>query len=270
MEKTQFRNYETGHLLPAVRENYRKMRQNQTVAYVRRMQAKYLTFDHPMTIRQALEGLNDFVDLSDPDMDLPNVQHLLQAAEGARRAGKPDWFQLVALIHDLGKVMYLWGCDEDGTSLKEQWGLVGDIFLVGCQLPQGVVFPEFNELNPDMENPDYFTPLGMYEANCGIDNCLKAWGHDEYLFQVLSHHPENRIPEAGMIMVRYHSFYPWHSHGAYSLLDDDRDEQYKEWVREFNLFDLYTKAPVTYNLDQLMEYYQPIIEKYLGKAPVYF
>jgi inositol oxygenase len=30
------------------------------------------------------------------------------------------------LIHDLGKLMYLHGSDEDGTSAGAQWGMVGD------------------------------------------------------------------------------------------------------------------------------------------------
>ena len=24
----------------------------------------------------------------------------------------------------------------------------------------------------------------MYEKNCGLDNVLMSWGHDEYLYQV--------------------------------------------------------------------------------------
>lgn len=53
-------------------------------------------------------------DASDPDLDLPNKLHLLQTAEGIRRAGHPDWFVLVGLLHDMGKIMFLWGTGEDG------------------------------------------------------------------------------------------------------------------------------------------------------------
>ncbi len=167
----------------AVREHYRKMRSRQTLEYVLRMKKKYLTYDKPMHVWDAMEKLNALIDVSDPDLTLPNVQHLIQAAEGAREAGEPDWMQLVALIHDMGKVMYLWGADEDGTSQNEQWGLVGDVFVVGCKLPDTCVYPDFNALNPDMNDPRYNTELGIYEAGCGLDNLHLAWGHDEYLYQ---------------------------------------------------------------------------------------
>lgn len=29
-------------------------------------------------------------------------------------AGEPDYVQVVALIHDIGKIMFLWGAEEDG------------------------------------------------------------------------------------------------------------------------------------------------------------
>ena len=266
----KFRDYDSDAVLPAVRENYRKMRSRQTVDYARRMREKYLTFERPLTVWQAVEALDDFVDLSDPDMDLPNAQHLLQTAEGIRAADKPDWMQLVGLIHDLGKVMYRWGCDEDGTSLAEQWGMVGDIFLVGCALPDTAVYPEFNALNPDMQDPRYNSELGIYQAGCGLDACITAWGHDEYLFQVLQNHPHNRIPEAGMVMIRYHSFYPWHSGGSYENLMQPRDYRYRDWVREFNRYDLYTKSQQTLDPERLRARYQPIIERYLGTGPIYF
>jgi inositol oxygenase len=44
------------------------------------------------------------VDRSDPDLSLPNVDHLLQTAERARALGEPDWMVLTCLIHDIGKV----------------------------------------------------------------------------------------------------------------------------------------------------------------------
>jgi len=267
----QFRNYyKDDPIAHAVREHYRKMRSRQTVEYVQRMKKKYLTFDKPMQVWEAMEKLNALVDVSDPDLTLPNVHHLIQAAEGAREAGEPDWMQLVALIHDLGKVMYLWGCDEDGTSQSEQWGLVGDIFVAGCRLPETCVYPEFNELNPDMHDERYNTALGIYSAGCGLDNLQLAWGHDEYLYKVLKHHPGNKIPEQGMVAIRYHSFYPWHTGGSYSELENAKDKQYKQWVKAFNRFDLYTKRPEVFDLDGMKEYYQPVIEKYLGKEPIYW
>lgn len=52
---------------------------------------------------------------------LPNLVHMLQTAEGIRKLGHPEWMQLVGLIHDMGKIMFLWGDDsigQNGTPLK--------------------------------------------------------------------------------------------------------------------------------------------------------
>ena len=269
MEK-EFRNYDAPDVKTSVREHYRKMRMYQTLDYVRSMHNKYLTYSRPMQLWEAMGHLNDLIDVSDPDLDLPNVQHLIQSAEAIREDNRPDWMQLVGLIHDLGKVMFLWGSDEDGTSQAEQWGMVGDVFVVGCAFPDTCVYPEFNKLNPDMHNPDYNTELGIYKEGCGLDQLTLAWGHDEYLFRVLSNHKENRIPEAGMAMIRYHSFYPWHSGGSYARLLGEKDSQYLNWIKDFNQYDLYTKSTKTYNLEEVKEYYEPIARKYLGKAPIYW
>jgi inositol oxygenase len=269
-EKTEFRNYEQGEITAAVKEHYRKMRSRQTYDYVLRMKKKYLTFERPMDLWDMMERLNALVDVSDPDLNLPNIIHLLQSAEGLRAAGRPDWMQLVGLIHDLGKAMYLFGSDEDGTSQAEQWGLVGDVFVVGAKLPTTCVYPEFNALNPDMADPRYNTDLGVYSEGCGLDNLHLAWGHDEYLYHVLKNHPTNTIPEAGMVMVRFHSFYPWHTGGSYRQFMTPKDEQYMEWIKDFNQYDLYTKSPVIPNYEELKHYYMPIAEKYLGKGPIYW
>ncbi len=270
MEEKIFRNYEAVDISAAVKEHYRKMRKNQTVDYVQRMHKKYLNFDKPMPLWEAMAHLNDLIDVSDPDINLPNVQHLIQSAEAIREDGRPDWMQLTGLLHDLGKVMFLWGSDEDGTSQAEQWGMVGDVFVVGCALPDSCVYPEFNALNKDMQDPRYNTPLGIYEAGCGLDNLDLAWGHDEYFYQVLNNHKENSLPEEAMAMIRYHSFYPWHSGGSYKQLLNKKDEQYLEWIKDFNKYDLYTKSPKTYDLEEVREYYQPIAEKYLGTGPIFW
>jgi inositol oxygenase len=58
----------------------------------------------------AMEKLNDLVDESDPDTDVPNVFHGYQTAEGIRKAFPDrDWMVLVGLIHDLGKMMCFYG-----------------------------------------------------------------------------------------------------------------------------------------------------------------
>lgn len=63
-----------------------------------------------MTVREALEKLNDLVDESDPDTTLPNIVHAFQTAERAREEfPEHDWLHLTGLIHDLGKIMAFYG-----------------------------------------------------------------------------------------------------------------------------------------------------------------
>ena len=110
---TTFRNY--SNVDNAVRENYRLARQNQTVYFVNRMIETYGQFDREITIWDALEQLNTLVDVSDPDMNHPNIYHAIQTAERLRQDNHPEWLQVVGLIHDLGKIMYLRGSDDEGT-----------------------------------------------------------------------------------------------------------------------------------------------------------
>ncbi|POM63532.1 Inositol oxygenase [Phytophthora palmivora] len=124
---------------------------------------------------------------------------MLQTAEGIRAAGHPDWFQLVGLLHDMGKIQYLWGHAEDGqegTADGDQWALGGDTWVVGCKIPDSVVFPEYNATNADMNDSRYNTDYGMYEPHCGFKNLKFAWGHDEYLYQMLKFN-ETTIPDWG-------------------------------------------------------------------------
>ena len=87
-----------------VRKTYRKMHLNQTVDFVDRKMAQWCQFDKlQLTVRQGLELLNNLVDESDPDVDLPNIIHAFQTAEEIRSQYPDlDWFHLTGLIHDLG------------------------------------------------------------------------------------------------------------------------------------------------------------------------
>lgn len=261
-----FRNYTDSSRQDTVQRHYMLMRKNQTVAFNAKMQAKYGSFTNgKMTVWECFEKLMGYVDSSDPDSSLPNLEHMLQTAEGIRAAGHPDWFQLIGLLHDMGKVQYLWGKPEDGqegTGDGDQWALGGDTWVLGCRIPDSVVFPEFNALNPDMQDPRYNTENGMYEPKCGMANLKFAWGHDEYLYQFLKFN-QTTIPDEGLAMIRYHSCYPWHKDKEYQQFMTEEDHEMMDWVLEFNKFDLYTKADTRPDVKQLWPYYQSLIDKYL-------
>jgi inositol oxygenase len=47
-----------------------------------------------------IELLNEFIDDSDPDLDTPQIEHLLQTAEAIRKDHPDeDWLHLTGLIH---------------------------------------------------------------------------------------------------------------------------------------------------------------------------
>jgi inositol oxygenase len=245
-----FRNYKPD-ANPTVTEFYRQNHAYQTLDFVLGKKAEYggLTRSKK-SIWEMAEYLNTLVDDSDPDTDLTQIEHLLQTAEAIRKDGHPRWFVLTGLVHDLGKVLCLYG--------EPQWAVVGDTFPVGCAYSDQIVFPEFFAANPDSKVPEYQTECGVYERNCGLDNVHLSWGHDEYIYTVT----RNYLPEPAQYMLRYHSFYPAHRHGAYRHLMNKRDEEMFEWVRKFNPYDLYSKGRERPNLKEIMPYYEDLVSEF--------
>ena len=117
--EADFRNYVDSRRQDTVRNHYRAMRQSQTLEFVERMEAKWSKFEFDkLTVREAFKKLEGYVDSSDPDTSLPNLEHMMQTAEAIRAASHPDWLQLVGLIHDMGKIQYVWGDAADGQEGK--------------------------------------------------------------------------------------------------------------------------------------------------------
>ena len=90
---------------------------------------------------------------------------MLQTAEAIRAEGHPEWLQLTGLLHDMGKIMYLWGAEEDGQIGRAdfpQWSLGGDTWVVGVPIPETAVMPQFNALSTDKDIPEYQGKCGMY------------------------------------------------------------------------------------------------------------
>jgi inositol oxygenase len=247
----EFRNYEAP-IRDTVREFYRLNHTYQTYEFVQEKRKEFLKFDKKeMPLWDAFNFLNQLVDDSDPDTDLDQFQHLLQTSEAIRTDGRPDWMVLVGLMHDMGKVLCLFG--------EPQWAVVGDTFPVGCAYSDKVVYPEYFKDNPDFQNPSYQTESGVYSKNCGLRNVTMSWGHDEYVYQMM----KDYLPEPALYMLRYHSFYSWHREGAYSYLLDDHDREMLQWVKLFNPYDLYSKSPVPPDWNKLKGYYEDLVGKYL-------
>lgn len=250
-EKESFRNYDEP-TRDTVREFYRLNHTYQTYDFVQSKRNEFLQFSkREMPVWDAFQFLNQLVDDSDPDTDLDQFQHLLQTSEAIRKDGHPDWMVLVGLMHDMGKVLCLFG--------EPQWAVVGDTFPVGCVHSEKIVYPEFFLANPDTKDALLNSTLGVYNPHCGLRNVTMSWGHDEYVYQMLKH----SLPEPALYMLRYHSFYAWHREGAYDYLLDDHDREMLRWVKLFNPYDLYSKNPEPPDWTRLKPYYEDLVNRYL-------
>ena len=251
-QKENYRNYVDSERVNTVKKFYELNHTYQTYDFVLEKEREFLKFDKKeMSVWDAVDFLNTLVDDSDPDTDLDQFQHLLQTSEAIRQDGHPDWFVLTGFMHDLGKVLCLFG--------EPQCAVVGDTFPVGCKHSDKIVYPEYFEANPDSKDPRYNTKYGVYEPNCGLDNVKMSWGHDEYIYQIM----KNYIPEEGLYMLRYHSFYPQHRENAYDHLMSKHDHEMFKWVDKFNPYDLYSKVPVPPDAKALRPYYEDLVAKYL-------
>jgi inositol oxygenase len=245
-----FRSY-AAEARPSVKAFYELNHRHQTLAFVQSKREQYLPLDkRVMGIWEAMEYLNTLVDDSDPDIDLPQIEHLLQTAEAVRKDGRPRWYILAGLIHDLGKILCLWG--------EPQWAVVGDTFPVGCRFSEKIIFHEAFQNNPDSQNARYQSEPGIYQPNCGLDHVMMSWGHDEYLYHVV----KNYLPPPALYMIRYHSCYPIHHEGAYGYLMNEKDRELFKWVNDFNQYDLYTKRSERMDVDGLRPFYQELIGEY--------
>lgn len=246
----QFRNYKAD-ANPVVTEFYRKNHAYQTFDFVMKKKAEYGSLQRgKKSIWAMADYLNTLVDDSDPDTDLTQIEHLLQTSEAMRKDGQPRWFVLTGFMHDLGKVLCLYG--------EPQWAVVGDTFPVGCKYSDQIVFPEFFEANPDSKVPQYQTEYGIYEPHCGLDKVHLSWGHDEYIYLAT----RNYLPEPAQYMLRYHSFYPAHRHGAYRHLMTEHDVKMFDWVNRFNPYDLYSKGLERPDAKAIMPYYEDLVAEF--------
>jgi len=258
-KEEDFRNYDKNPRLQRVRNFYKEQHEKMTLDFVLSREKKYSNLGRlNMGVWEALETLNQYVDESDPDTNLTQMEHALQTAEAARKAypgEKYDWLHLTALIHDMGKFL--------GAVYKEpQWCVVGDTFPVGMPFSKKNVFNEFFAANPDLKDEKIQgNPFGIYKEGCGLRKVHMSWGHDEYLYQVCVRN-NSTLPQEALYIIRYHSFYPWHKEGQYMEICDDHDREMLTWVKTFNRFDLYSKSDQPPCLDKLAPYYKKCIAKY--------
>ena len=158
----QFRDY--AHARPVVEQFYALNHANQTLEFVLKKKKEYLPRQRKaMTVWESLDYLNTLVDDSDPDIDFTQIEHALQTAEAIRAANQPRWFIVTGLVHDLGKILCLFG--------EPQWAVVGDTFPVGCRFSPKIVYSEFFKDNPDSASPSIRPNAASTSAAAGWTTC---------------------------------------------------------------------------------------------------
>jgi inositol oxygenase len=89
---------------------------------------------------------------------------------------------------------------------------------------------------------------------------MLSWGHDEYLYHLCKE--QSTLPDEALAMIRYHSFYPWHSAGGYKWMMNDKDHEMLKAVKAFNPYDLYSKSDGVPDAVELKPYYMELINTY--------
>lgn len=241
-----------------VYQHYYTMHTQQTLDFVLTQKKRFLDSKNYvlLTVHEAFELLKSFVDPSDPDVSFANSIHNFQTAQMCRKLlPEKDWFHLVGLIHDIGKILYVF--DEPA------WAVVGDTFPVGHPFSPLCIYYEFFKNNPD------FNSLSIYKKNCGFDAVHFAWGHDEYLYHVLKE-SNTYLPNEAFYIIRYHSFYPFHHQYAYLDLASDYDLKMLGYLKLFNQCDLYSKVDEMVDYETVKNYYDELIAKYLPEPLKFF
>ena len=290
-----FRNYISSLYQERVEETYKNMLQNQTTSYIKQKKKEYSIFNKKYYIWDLIALLDTIKDESDPDTNLPQIIHAYQTAleinkltldnisirslfcdsEWSKLPSKYkndynttlkefysnitswDWFPLIGLIHDLGKVLLL---KEFGG--LPQWSVVGDTFPVNCDLAKNYVF--YNKMY-HRSNKSLIECI--YKPYCGFGKVLFSWGHDEYMASVLEFN-KTLLPKEAIYIIRYHSFYSWHTPKSksrgYTHLASEYDWKMLPLLKAFQKADLYSKTSNIPTIEDIKNEYNILIEKYLN------
>jgi len=264
--KETYRNYKDSAHQARVSNFYEDNHKTQTLSVNKQIRESWADAPVlPMTILEAVELLDTYVDQSDPDTDSAQIVHAFQTAEVARKAFPEEkWIHVVGLIHDAGKVL---GLEKYGGF--PQSFVVGDTFPCGAKYSNKIVFPEFFEANPDSKVAELQTENGIYEPGCGLSKLIMSFGHDEYLYQVLAD-SGTTLPEEAMYIVRFHSFYSHHQFTGYKHLMNEFDEKMLPILRRFQPCDLYSKVPDMPPISELHDYYAGLLKEFGLDKPLLF
>ena len=218
---------------PSTRKHYRQHLQYQTVAFVEAMTEHYRTRAPRLFLLPQVLDVAQTMPADPLRSSQSGSLRLLcfRTAEAVRRAGHPDWSQLVALVYHLGRVASRF--DPDSIVNGYDWSLATETTVVGCPVPEFTkCFRPRHAMDP-CEEGCCDSPEGMYSRHCGLDRTVLAFTGPEYLYQRLRHNREVLLPDEGLAMLRYASLVDWHSRGAYRALACADDAEMQPFVTDF-------------------------------------
>ena len=134
----------------------------------------------------------------------------------------------MTLYHYLGKILFKFG--------EPNWAVVGDTFPVGCKYQKSIIYYNSLKKNPDYHNSKYNSKYGIYSKNCGIQNIKLSFGHDEYLYLILKNNTNHNLSEKYINIIRFHSFYPWHTGKDYHYFMNDKDIIFRNYFKSIHLY----------------------------------
>ena len=155
------------------------------------------------------------------------------------------------------------GNDADGTSVRTQYGVVGDSRVIGRPVSASAPFAYL----------PYPADRIEYDPGCGIENTIRTVGHDDYLAFALEDMVERgecTLPSESIFIVRFHSLFPWHSNNDYEDLENAKDRRMKKIVQRFSGFDLYSKSDSVRRWADYRNSYLPILSKYFPNGFIRF
>ena len=65
-----------------------------------------------------------------------------------------------------------------------------------------------------------------------------------------------------MNIIRFHSFYAWHTDGEYKYFENDKDKTLLKNIKKFNKYDLYSKNEKIEITDKVKKYYDVLLNYY--------
>ena len=200
---------------------------------------------------ESLDFLNTLVDDSDPDIDFTQIEHAMQTAEAIRAANQPRWFIVTGLVHDLGKILCLFG--------EPQWAVVGDTFPVGCRWSPKIVYSNLFGENPDRHVPEYQTENGIYEPGLRPRSRAHVVGPRRVRLS-----RRQGTPAGGSALhAPLPLVLPLAQGGRVQRTSRTRrTAAMLKWVRAFNRYDLYSKGSPRPDVPALMPYYQELVDEF--------